>query len=366
MQKLIVFSLIFFLTVSCRKENSLFIWEQSMGTGNAWFVSSAPDSGIMACGEKSNLPFFVKFHSDKSIDIQYSYPDEGLFSSVWGDTSGFIAAGSTSGKLLLVRLGKLGNQIWDTTISTTFKIDFTRLCHEENGQFVAIGTESADSASSSSAGLLFLRFDTAGNILMKKEVSEEWFTSAGDALTDGSGAIYLAVTTNESGMKPRASVAKYDPDFNLIWQTDLYNNNSYSSSAFGIISSGSKIFVTGKTEVAQVDGTLENSFVASLSAAGVINWKKYLEIYNSGVRMQISDSGILMLLNSNCFVIDLISNFTSDTGHNVDGLIRPFDACDSKNTDAIGSGFYIDHSGNIVASGSLGGNFYISVKSGSQ
>lgn len=337
-----------------------------MGTGNAYFVTSAPDSGIMACGEKSSLPFFVKFHSDKSIDIQYSYPDEGLFNSAWGDTSGFIVAGSTSGKLLLIRLGNHANLIWDTTISTTFRIDFTRLCYEENGQFIAIGTESADSASSSSAGLLFLRFDTAGNILMKKEVSEEWFTAAGDAVTDGSGAIYLAVTTNGSGMKPRAAVAKYDPDFNLIWQTDLYNNPSYSSSGFGILISGDRIFATGKTEVVRDEGTLGNSFVASLSVSGVIRWKKYLEIYNSGMRMRISDSDILMLLNTNCFVIDLISNYASDTGYNVDGLIRPFNACDSKSTDAIGSDFYNDHNGNIIASGSLGGNFYISIKSTSQ
>lgn len=367
MQRITVYLLILFLTISCKKENSLFTWEKSFGNGTAYFISSASDSGIVACGQKNSSPFLVSLSSDKSVRLDYSFPGNGLFNSAWGDTSGFIAAGSSNGKMLIARISMTGETIWDTTISAGFNVDFTRLCYSGSGNFVAVGTASADSAASGSSGLLFIRFDTTGVISGKNEVFEDWFIAAGDIALDGSGNIFLPVTATSSSMKPRAGVAKYSPSFEKIWQTDLYNNNSYSSAANGILyDTGGNLYVTGKTEVEQVDGILENSFIASVTTAGIINWKKYLEIYNSGTSLKINDTGIMMLLNRNCFVTDLISDFTSENGCTVDGLLRLFNACDSKDTDALGSAFDIDNEGNIIAAGSLGGNFYLAVKSTSQ
>jgi hypothetical protein len=367
MQRLTGFLLLLLLTFSCKKESSSFIWERSFGNGNAYFITATPDSGIIACGEKSSKPFVVKFSADKHLAVEYTYPVEGLFSSAWSDTSGIIAAGSSHGKMLLAKIDGQGDKIWDTLISTGFYIDFTRLCYSGDGTFIAVASASADSAFNGASGLLFIRFDSAGNITGKKEVSEEWFSAAGDVAADGSGNIYIAVTARSSSMKPRAALAKYNIDFNKIWETDLYNNNAFNSGCNGIIyDNGGNLYVTGKTEVAQSEGTLENSFAASVTTSGTIIWKKYLEIFNSGARIRADNSGTLMLLNTNCFVIDLISNYQSEKDYSVNGLIRFFGACDSKNTDAYGSDFNFDHDGNIIAAGSLGGNFYIAVKSASQ
>jgi len=366
MQKTIVLLIVLFLSISCNRESSIFMWEKSMGEGNSFFVNESPDSGIVAGGELNHKPFIVEFDRKRSLLYTVSYPGNGVFSSGWGDTSGYIAAGSTEGKMLIARFGRTGRPIWDTTFATSSHISFSRLVYEGGGILLAAGTADPDSTSSGMAGLLFVRFDTTGNIITKKEVTDDWFTAAGNIAEDGSGNIYIPVTNRSNSSRPRAAIAKFSPDLNLTWQTDLYNNSSYSSSATSVFLDGSYIYVTGRTEMAEQEGTVDDSFIAALNASGLLAWKKYMEIYNAGSRFRINDEGTMMLMNRNCFLINLLSNFGSDSAPDISGLLRLFDGCDSKNTDAAGNDFYIDHEGNITACGSLGGNFYISVKSASQ
>jgi len=337
-----------------------------MGEGNSFFVSLAPDSGLISSGEKGNHPFFVKFSREKSIVFQYSYSGNGVFSSAWFDTAGYVAAGSTDGKLLITRFGKNGMPRWDTTFTTSFHISLSRLIYEGDGKIVAVGTANPDSISSGMSGLLFVRFDTTGTILSEKEVTDEWYAAAGKIAEDGSGNIYVPLTTKSSTSKPRAAVAKYSPDFDLVWKTDLYNNNLYSSSSTALIMHGSYLYVTGMTQAAEQEGTTDNSYLAALNSSGSLIWKKYLEIYNTGSEIAVRDDDVMMLMNRNCFVTSLITHFSSESIPDVGEPLRLFDGCDSKNTDALSNDFFIDHEGNIIACGSLGGNFYLSVKTASQ
>jgi hypothetical protein len=367
MKKGVIFLLLVLLLVSCKKESSPFLWERSIGPGNAYYVSSSPDSGIVACGEVNNHPYLLKLSKEKSTAAEYTSERVGLFNSAWYDTSVFIACGSSNGKMLLVAINKNGSKVWDTTISAGFTIDFTRLCYSGSGKFLALGTAGADSSASGSSGLLFLKFDTAGHITWRKDVTSNGFISAGDPVLTSSGDLYIPVTRNITGLKSRASVVKYNVDFNQLWETDIYNNIAFSSSANGAITDAAgNIYVCGMTEVSGTSGTQENSYTASLSAAGNLNWKEYIEGSNSGNKMLINDSDILMTLEKNCFIIALTSNYKDKNNVALDGLFRWFSACDPYNTDAFGSDFNFDRSGNIIAGGSLSGNFYLAIKSASQ
>jgi hypothetical protein len=367
MKKAFVFLLLVFLGFSCRKESSSFLWEKSFGPGNAYYISSSPDSGIVACGKLSGSPFLLKLSKEKISIMQYTSVRNGLFDRAWYDTSVFIAAGSSDGDMLLAAINKNGRKLWDTIISAGFNIDFTRLCYSGSGSFIAIGTASADSSGSGTTGLMFLQFDTTGHVLGKKDVTSSGFISAGDPVLDASGNLYIPVTRKNTGLKTKASLLKYNVDLNQLWSTDLYNNTGFSSSANGAISDDAgNICICGKTEVSGTSGTLENSFAASLSSTGSIIWKKYLEDSNSGSAMLIDNSDILMTLSRDCFIIDKTKYDEAKDSVASEGIIRWFTACDPYNTDAFGSSFDIDPEGNIIAAGSMAGKFYLAVKSSSQ
>jgi hypothetical protein len=366
MQKAFLISLFVLIGFSCRKESNSFLWEKSFGPGSAYYISSSPDSGIVAVGEVSGNPFLLKLSKEKIVKVEYTSERDGLFNRAWYDTSVFIAAGSSNGDMLLSAIKKDGRKLWDTTISAGFNIDFTRLCYSGSGSFLAVGTASADSLGSGSTGLLFLQFDTTGRILNRKVVTSADFISAGDPVLDASGNLYIPATISITGMKPRASVLKYNIDFNKLWGTDLYNNTNFSSSATGAVADAAgHIYICGKTEVSGASGTLGFSFAAALNSTGSIIWKKYLEDSNSGSAMQINDADELLTLNKNCFILDKTTyNVAKDTV--ASQVIRWFSSCDPYDTDAFGSDFDIDNEGNMIAAGSLAGKFYIAVKSASQ
>jgi hypothetical protein len=367
MKKVLIFLLIVFLGFSCKKESSSFLWEKSFGPGNAYYISSSPDSGIVACGKESGNPFLLKLSKEKTSVMEYASERNGLFNRAWYDTSVFIAAGSSNGDMYLAAINKNGRKLWDTIISAGFNIDFTRLCYSGSGSFIAVGTARADSSVNSTTGLLFLQFDTTGHILMRKDVTSTGFISAGDPALDASGNLYIPVTRGNTGLKTRASLLKYNVDLNKLWETDLYNNPNFSSSANDAISDDAgNIYVCGKTEVTGSSGTLDNSFAASLRSAGSITWKKYLEDSNSGSAMLINNSDILMTLSRDCFIIDKTRYDEAKDSVNSEGQIRWFTVCDPYNTDAFGSSFDIDPEGNIIAAGSMAGKFYLAVKSSSQ
>jgi hypothetical protein len=253
-----------------------------------------------------------------------------------------------------------GNKLWEETLDGGFKIDFTLLFYTGNGNLLAIGTASADSAGSGATGLLFVRFDTTGQILIENKITETAFISAEGAAIDNEGNLYLALTRQDGSAKPKASVAKFNDIFQKLWETELYNNPDFGAASLAIIVDGpTNVYVSGKTELSTEGGTLNNSFLASLTSAGSVRWKKYLENSNSGTALIFDDLGDLMMLNKNCFIINIAN---SDDGSEA-GRIRVFDVCDSYNTDAFGSDIGINYDENIIVAGKRGGNFYLALKS---
>jgi len=66
-----------------------------------------------------------------------------------------------------------------------------------------------------------------------------------------------------------------------------------------------------------------------------------------------------MTLNTNCFIISKVkASDGSDTG-----LQRVFNVCISEDTDAFGNDLDMNYDGSYLLSGSLGGNFYVALKS---
>lgn len=360
---------VFFLIVllsSCRKSQSDFIWEKSYAKGEALFIKTSPDSGFIACGETGGNPYFIRLNKSRKLIIDFTSENPGLFSSAWFDTSGYITAGNTGGKMLLMHHSAKGNKLWEKTFDAGFKIDYTNIFYSGGGNLLAIGTASPDSSVLTTPGLLFVRFDTTGLIIDEKKIPSSVFISANEsvsankAVVDNTGNIYLALTKKSTGSKSKASVARFNNLFQKLWETELYNNPDFGAASLAIKLDGSgNVCVSGNTELSSKDGNLNNSFMASLSNTGTIRWKKYLENSNTGSALILNDTGDMMMLNKNCFIISILS--TSDGLYA--GKISVFSLCDSNNTDAKGSDLCVNYDKNILVAGTRGGSFYLALKS---
>jgi hypothetical protein len=360
MHRLIPVLVVTILLSSCRKSESDFIWEKSYGKGKALFIRTSPDSGFIACGESGGKPYFIRLNKSRKLIIDFESGNAGLFSSAWLDTSGYITSGSTGGKMLLMRYSPEGNKLWEKTLNAGFKIDFTNLCYTGNGTLLAVGTASPDSSASGAAGLLFVRFDTTGQIITENKIDENNFVSANEAVVDNEGNIFLALTRKATGVKSKASVAKYNNLFQKLWETKLSNNPDFGASSLAITHDGSgNVYVAGKTELPVEGGVLNNSFVASLTSTGSLRWKRYLENSNSGSSLIFDVNDNLMMLNMNCFIVDILTPVDGSDA----GRIRMLGICDSKNTDAIGTDIDINFDKNILMAGSRGDNFFLALKS---
>jgi hypothetical protein len=359
MKRIIPVFILIILIASCKKSESDFIWEKSAGKGSAYFIKTSSDSGFYACGELNGSPYFVRFNKQRSQILELNSENTGLFSSAWFDASGYITGGNNAGKMLLMRYSATGRKLWEKSIATGFYIDFTHLFYTGNGNLLAIGTACPDSVNSGITNLYFSRFDTTGNIIAEKKTTESAFVSANKAVIDNAGNIFLPLTRKSSTINPKASVAKYNDQFQKIWETELYNNPDFGATSLAIlINTSSQIFVSGSTGVSGKDGILNNTFLASLNSSGTINWKKYLENNNAGSALMTGNTNNLMILNKNCYII----NFSGADGTD-EGLIRPFSICVSEDTDAFGRDFAIFYDSNILIAGSLGGSFYLALKS---
>jgi hypothetical protein len=362
MNRLYVLLFLFLILSSgCRKSANNPAWERSFGRGKAMFIKATADSGLIACGELGGKPYIIKLDRNKNKVSDYTYDNSGLFSSAWTDRDLSVAVGSSGGKMLITCLDNQNKPKWDTTFGTTNNIDYSIVTYLGNGNLLAIGSASPDSVNSFITGLYCVWFDTTGSIISKKEIKESSFFSANRAVTDNSGNLYLALTRKNAGSKSKATVAKFTSQLQRIWETELYNNPNFGASTLGItLDNSGNVYVSGKTELPVVDkNPVDNSFTVSLTGSGTIRWKKYLESTNVGSSVILDGDGRVLMLNHNCFII----NGLNPLDGSATGIIRPFNVCESKNTDTFGWDLDINYDQNLIFAGSNGGGFYIGTKS---
>lgn len=351
--------LIILLISGCKKTENYLAWEKTYGTGEARFTRTTYDSGLIACGKSENHPYFIRLDENKMAVLDFSAEMPGVFTSAWLDNSGYITGGSTNGKMLLMRHSKTAHILWEKIIDPGFNVDQTQLLELNNGNFLAIGSASPDTIYENNSGLLFFSFDSTGQVIAEQKYTSGFFIASYEAALDNSGNIYLALTRREKNSEPRATVAKFNNQYQRIWEQELANNPDYGAAALAIIYDGSgEVYVAGRTELPSEGGLMNNSFVASISDAGSLKWKKYPENSNSGTGILLNSAGEVAVLNINCFIVNLL-----DPAEGVDGgRIRIFDVCDPYNTDAIASDFDVDFNNDLILAGSLGGSFYLAVK----
>jgi hypothetical protein len=361
MRRLFPVLLIILIASGCKKSENNIAWEATYGKGDARFIRVTSNSGLIACGTSEAQPYLVRLDENKMKVVEISADMQGVFTSALYDTSGYITGGSTGGKMLLMRHSKAGNKLWEKIIDQDFNIDQTQLLVIDDNIFLAIGSASPDTTYEMQTGLLFISFDSTGQVLKEQKYISGFFIASYDAAPGNSGTIYLALTRKEAFSEPKATVAKFNNDLQHLWEVELANNPEYGAATLAVIHDGSgMVYVAGRTELPKEGGgIIHNSFVSAISDEGSLSWKKYPESSNSGTALLLNSAGELVVLNANCFFINILEPVSGTDA----GRIRMFDECDPNTTDALASDFDIDLNNDFVVAGSLGGSFYLGVKS---
>lgn len=359
--RIIIPVLVFSLFTACNKDENryLFIWEQTFGSGSALDVAMAADSGMVACGTSSGHPFLKKITRGKVVRVDYTMDRAGSFTACWSDTASFIVAGSSQGSLLLAKLDKVGELVWDTLIDASFYIDKASLALKNDNTFIVVGSACADSLRDEVSGLLFVEFDTAGNVDLNHELLETTSIYAEGMAMDGNGNIYLPMTRRWGEDKPTAGAAKFSAELHKIWECELYNNPNYGAAAMDVEYDDGMLYMTGRTETLKEEQVVNNSFIVALNpSTGVDIWKSYRDKSNTGVDiLMVPDLGVLAL-NRNCFVASL-----ADPADGTDlGKIRMFNGCDSYSTTERGASVKVYYDQSLLIGGTRGGSIFVALK----
>ena len=353
--------LVFSLFVACDRDEDryVFIWDKTFGPGTALDVSMAADSGIVACGISSGKPLLLKITRGKVVRVNYTMEREGSFSSCWSDTSSFIVAGSSQGSLLLARIDKHGELLWDTLINASFDIDVASLVQKSDKSFLALGSASVDSLRDGVSGLLFVGFDMDGNVVSSDELVETTSIFSRGMTTDGNGNIYLPMTRKYGDHNPTAGAAKFSGELHKIWENELYNNPNYGAAAMDIVFDDGVLYMTGRTETLRDEQVVNNSFIVALNpSTGTDIWKSYREKSNTGIDILVVPELGVLALNRNCFIASL-----ADPLDGTDlGKIRMFNACDSYSNTEQGASVKVYYDQSLLIGGSRGGSVFVALK----
>lgn len=353
--------LVFSLLTACNKDENryVFIWDQTFGPGSALDVAMAADSGIVVCGTSSGNPFLKKITRGKVVRVDYTMERAGSFTSCWSDTASFVVAGSSQGSLLLAKIDKMGELVWDTLIDASFYIDVASMARKNDDTFVVVGSARVDSLRDGVSGLLFVEFDIDGNFAFTKELVETTSIFAEGMAMDGNGNIYLPMTRRWGDDNPTAGAAKFSAELHKIWESELYNNPNYGAASMDIEYDDGMLYMTGRTETLRKEEVVNNSFVVALNpSSGVDIWKSYRENSNTGVDVTMVPDLGLLVLNKNCFVASL-----ADPVDGTDlGKIRMFNGCDSYSTTEIGASVKVYYDQSLLIGGARGGSIFVALK----
>ncbi len=349
---------------SCKKDEAVFIIEKTFGTGSAYDTEIASDSSFLIVGQADLKPLFIKTGSGSAIDINYSPDYQGCYTEIteiyggYSVSNAYILAGYSDGDILLASIDGEGTEQWDTIIAVGPDVRTTQVCKYDENTYMLVASDSPDSLKSST--YIAALFDINGNILQINEVNPGFKASLTDMVILSPYDIYVSLTKKLATNNSKASVARLTDEGAIIWETELINNKDYVAGSLTIEEDGGSLYIGGRTEYTGNAGEVSNSFVASLSTGGMLNWKVYTENSNLGTDLDFDSSMNLLMLNQNCLILSGIS--LPDGGSKQQ--IRVLDVCDSYDTKIFGRSLSLTYEDAFLIAGSKGGKFYYVLKSG--
>lgn len=344
---------------SCDREKDDFLWEHKAGAGRAYFIESVADSGFVNGGTLNGKAYFMLNERSGKKIFDFTSDNKGSYRSVVNDTAYRIIAGADGSQLLLTRLDKTGNMVWEKLIDAGGSVGNAIIMRDGDAVFNVLCGPDADSINLATSVVSLIRIDTSGTELGRITRTYSGFFSIADVIPVTGGNFAAAVTKGFPGGKTNGSVVLLNSNLQHLWERELSTNPSYAAASLSICKGENNGYIiSGKNELAFEGEDLVNSYIAAVSSSGVMLWKRYPENSNEGVAVMRDDNGLVFLLNKNCFIVNrLDGDEVLETGR-----IRTYLACDSYDTDAKAGAFAFRYDGSLLMAGAKAGNYYLAIK----
>jgi len=353
--------LILAAVISCEREEDDFVWQFRQGSGRAYFIENTADSGFVSAGILNGKAYTMM--NDRKGRKVFSYTSEyaGSYRSVWKDTSVYIVAGVSDSKLILGRLSNEGVLVWEKTVDTEGVVSNVFLFSRGEGEFSVVCSAGPEDITLTASKLSVVSFDTSGVISSQLDRDYLGLFAVTGIADRPDGSITLAVTKSYPGGKSDAYTVRIGSDLNTIWQKELITNPSYGGASLGLCRAPSDgVYVIGRTEYISGDELFTNTFISAVSSTGSVRWTSYPESSNEGAAVRLNESGVIYLLNKNCYIVNRLEDNQSNATD--EGNIKVYAVCDSYDTDALADSFTINFDGNLLLAGSQSGSYFIALK----
>lgn len=348
------------LLLSCSKDSTdRFRWDRNPAGngGTAWFVEVLTDTTLLTGGMSNGHPFAALTDDDGLL--LWSWTDETVEGSLrdgMADTTGYYFAGSMDGKPAFFRLDSAGQLVTPMVYSDLLADRAMSIYSEGVNQYYLSTGSDFDTLEVPRRDGHILAVDTNGILVDRIDISNGVYMSVDGFDVDDRGRFLVALSYTVVSNRTSVMLRKYSIEGFKLWETELYNNPDYLSTAVHLEWGGDGYcYTTGRTERYSGGEVIGNSFLAKVAGQdGSVDWKVYPESSNAGTSVQLADNGDVYLLNRNCMIVNILSN---DAGGETLERLRPFEVCDNYDTDQYGYDLAFSADGYLLVAGQGGGDY---------
>ncbi|MCB0804926.1 MAG: T9SS type A sorting domain-containing protein [Bacteroidales bacterium] len=257
MKKLLIISVIFFVSFSVRSQVPAMSWEFIYENENKMGrdIAHTLDSCYIVTATNSDFDYGLTLKLDTAGNVIWSCPYGGRTVTSLSDSNYIIAGGLNYNAAFLRKIDADGNSLWQKTYGASGQDNFKFVIETADSNLLAGGY----SHSPLKSGYL-VKTDLEGNLIWERRfVSQEYATTTD--VVEWEGYFYVVGRFEDYNYEYALFAARVDQTGNLDWY-NTYEGGPYDYSV--LIGEDEKLFVAGGTHITKINPNGEQV------------WSKYL------------------------------------------------------------------------------------------
>lgn len=265
------------------------VFREGPGAGNTQFllsVAATSDGGCVAGGRSDSGAFVMKFEADGDVAWQRSFDREGArenFADLRPTSDGGYLLLASSGledgmgvvtdqDILLIKLGPLGNPVWQRTFGTVLEDKASVLAEMPDGGIAVCG-RTVFQPDESGTNLVFLRLTSEGEIVWQTAVHQDVDSGVTSVAATPDGGLIVAGTVIEvtSVHNWDAWVMKLASGGAVDWTRAYHGDHGDNFSSIATTPDGGYIAAGSSNSFSAHD---DRALLVRLSSGGDIEWQR--------------------------------------------------------------------------------------------
>ena len=263
------------------------VFREGAGAGNTQFllsISATSDGGCVAGGRSASGVLSMKFEADGDVAWQRSFDREGAreeFADLRQTSDGGLLLLASSGledgtgvvadrDILLIKLGPLGDPVWQKTYGGPFEESARRFVEMPEGGFAVLGSTPTEPDGSGTSPLV-LRLGATGEVVWQAVCPADAYPFSMAVTPDGGLIVAGSMNDATTVHSLDAWAMKLAPEGGVEWTRAYHGKRDDHFSAITAMPDGA-FLAAGSSLSFSYDG--ERALLAKLSTGGDIEWQR--------------------------------------------------------------------------------------------